>query len=129
MRPVLLSNIRPARIAITGVGGGHGSVPPSRPTHGVGPTPRQGVIIGFGCAQRAAAAERPNSMIPNLRCMDTLYRSKLRSYETQTRANRESYLLQREGGAARRAAERARSANWSCGASCEKLSRLIENFA
>src|ERR1035438_2491000 len=49
--PVLLSNRRPARIAITPAGGGHCRMPPSGPTHGIGPAPRQ--REGCTCAQTA----------------------------------------------------------------------------
>src|SRR5215472_14914538 len=61
MLPVLLSNKRPARIASTRGGDGQGSTPPSRPMHGGGPAPRQGTVIGLGCAKTVAALK--NRMI------------------------------------------------------------------
>src|ERR1700726_1577781 len=52
--PVLLSNKRPARTATTRGAGGHCKIPPSDPTHGGYPAPRQGVVSGFGCAPSTA---------------------------------------------------------------------------
>ena len=40
--PDLLSNKRPARIAITRAAGAHWWMPPSAPTQGAGPAPRHG---------------------------------------------------------------------------------------
>src|ERR1051326_5375359 len=61
--PFLLSNRRPARTAMVRGAGGHCKMPPSEPTQGVGPAPRQGA--GGGCtwavspaAYRTAAAIR-----------------------------------------------------------------------
>ena len=44
--PVVLLNNRPARTASDVEGGAHLYTPPSVPTHGVAPAPRQGVVIG-----------------------------------------------------------------------------------
>jgi hypothetical protein len=51
---VLLSNIRPARTAIARGAGGHATTPPSEPSQGTLPAPRQGVESGFTCAHSAA---------------------------------------------------------------------------
>ena len=56
--PVLLSNKRPARTAIVCGAAGHLYIPPSAPTHGVGPAPRHAAAVR-GVCPRARAPARP----------------------------------------------------------------------
>src|ERR1051326_6465960 len=53
--PVLLSNRCPARTARIRGPDGHCRMPPSDPTQGVGPAPRQGIVSGLGWARSATA--------------------------------------------------------------------------
>src|ERR1041385_679059 len=57
--PLLLSNRCPARMAVVFRAGGQLKMPPSAPTHGVGPAPRQGAGGAAGpCAKEAEATNR-----------------------------------------------------------------------
>src|SRR5258708_26947540 len=62
--PVLLSNRRPARTAVTWGAGGHFRTPPSDPTHGTGPAPRHGAGGGRTWAESADAVNNiPNAAV------------------------------------------------------------------
>src|ERR1700722_13908897 len=55
--------MRPARTAIARSAGGQFTTPPSEPTQGTLPAPRQGVSRGFTCAQSAVALNKtPHAM-------------------------------------------------------------------
>src|SRR5207237_6443839 len=63
--PLLVSRKRPARMAITRGAEGQAKIPPSAPTHGVGPAPRQGAggAAGPPCAHNAAIIKRLDAAV------------------------------------------------------------------
>src|SRR5262249_45477627 len=60
-RPALLSNKRPARIAIVRGAWGHRNTPPSDPAHGVGPAPFHGAGGGCTCAHSVTLSRMPSA--------------------------------------------------------------------
>src|SRR5439155_10183506 len=63
--PLLLSNRRPARTAITPAAGRHWNVPPSGPKQGGAPAPRQGAPGPPGSCAQSAVATIVSPSVPN----------------------------------------------------------------